>query len=132
MIAVVLVLIVAIVALIIGTGGAFIPIAGFLFGVVWSATSAGALALINSMTGSDLIAYAQLPISGSSLAQKSSSFRIHKFFLCPVDPPSSNVADLKTTITESIAENGNLEYTINSKNKSINSEYSLKIEVDIS
>ena len=132
LIAVVLILIVAIVALIIGTGGGFAIIAGFIFGAVWTATSAAAIALINSMTSADPIAYAQLPISGSSLAQKYSSFRIHKLFLCPVDLPSSvaSYLGLKTTITE-VNNNGDLVYKINSKNHSIKSEYEINVLVDI-
>lgn len=105
----------AIIAAILGSSGAITPVV---------------VAGINSMTGADTIAFAQLPISGSALAQMSSPFRIHHLFPCPVDQPSSQVDDLQTRIEKTMSGNDPV-YTFTCKNESIKSEYSLKITVDV-
>jgi len=137
---VILVLIVALIVALIATGVIVITgtaatitaaIVGFLFGTAYSAISTAVVTLINSLTGADPVAFVQLPISGSDLAQRLSPFKIHRLFSCPVDQPSSETAELQTRITEETTSNDDLVYTFTCKNVSIKSEYSLKITVDV-
>lgn len=135
-IAVVVILIAVIFAVLVATGVIVIAATASV-AIITAILGSGAgittavVALINSMTGSDPIAFAQLPISGSDLAQKSSPFRIHQLLLCPIDQPSSAVDDLQTRTTEETTSGGDLVYTFTCKNESIKSEYSVKITVDV-